>query len=1011
MRLAAGSILLVAVATASASSAFAFSPASLSSRAAGPPAAATRTSSSSSSSSSLRSSSDRPFFASEISDTLDRPPTEGTSSSAPVNGGAATVASRPLGSQELLMLPRQYGPGDATFPPMSHVSAAVLSSTPDVETLGPALEEAMRVHPLLRSVVRGTGEPEERIDAFNMVRRGDADPPTFVERPVGSFAWRDVLDVVDAGDDLEGSWTDAFRSRLDDGIVSTGNNVLWKAELHKSRDGGRCALLLRFNHAISDQSSANLLLDQILSTLASIEDGGSPERYEPNGMPEPIENCVLGEEGRSKGVGPDVLNGFSPQTALYVAGKAGEDARGPVTLPDQYAKKQGNPILNALTTISGRAAGGAKDQQEQAGAAGCAGRSSVVQFRTLSEGATAKLLGRCREEGVTISNALSAAAALAATDFIGEGGERTYKVLQSLDMRRYELANKDTCDTVGCHAGSMDLMHGPLPDKLGDAVRSNRKSKSTFWDLAREGRDQTASFTKDNSGPEEAVRVFDFAMRVSDMNNLVHLTAMSKSGEGRAYSAGVTNAGVYERQAAARKAGEEGRGTLKSQHGRYTIESLHFATSHARTGCLYQASCLTVDGKLSMTFHPAAPLVPAETNAAFADAFVDLLEAVAEPVTAEEENSLPSIPKGSLTAVAAIGVVVANLIHAPAWADFLSNVATMKENVPPEDFWPALNFWIFFAVGHPILQPILWISDVLHGTPGPMVADLVPALFLAGNAAVIYAFAASKELQRAANVAALGAFLAYVGAGLDGTAGLGDYNLALNDQYEGRVVKGCPAYEDVRQPSMDNFDLEKYQGKWYEQKFHDWTQFKEVYDTTLDIRLTPDGKGWTDDFAVKGPAPKSAVLSWDKSPVANGAHYFLFGRVDDKDPTGVLRESGFGVEFPNYIVDVKKDAKTGEYTEAIQFQCLERGGVRVFEGINFMSRAPVMTEAEMAEMHGRAEKAGMYPYGANPGQMHQVERRDAALGEVDNSWQRMWRAIGFDKLLELLTESIEDGGR
>jgi lipocalin len=41
---------------------------------------------------------------------------------------------------------------------------------------------------------------------------------------------------------------------------------------------------------------------------------------------------------------------------------------------------------------------------------------------------------------------------------------------------------------------------------------------------------------------------------------------------------------------------------------------------------------------------------------------------------------------------------------------------------------------------------------------------------------------------------------------------------------------------------MDGFDLEKYQGKWYEVKFHDWTQFKEVYDTTLDIKLTSDGK-------------------------------------------------------------------------------------------------------------------------------------------------------------------------
>ena len=80
----------------------------------------------------------------------------------------------------------------------------------------------------------------------------------------------------------------------------------------------------------------------------------------------------------------------------------------------------------------------------------------------------------------------------------------------------------------------------------------------------------------------------------------------------------------------------------------------------------------------------------------------------------------------------------------------------------------------------------------------------------------------------------------------------------------------------------------------------------------LYLQLTQDGKGWIDDFGVKGPAPDSAKLSWDKSPVANGAHYFLFGRVDDRDPPGVLRESGFGVEFPNYIVDVQKDSD-GEF--------------------------------------------------------------------------------------------------
>ena len=70
-----------------------------------------------------------------------------------------------------------------------------------------------------------------------------------------------------------------------------------------------------------------------------------------------------------------------------------------------------------------------------------------------------------------------------------------------------------------------------------------------------------------------------------------------------------------------------------------------------------------------------------------------------------------------------------------------------------------------------------------------------------------------------------------------------------------------------------------------------------------------------------------------------------------------------------------------------------------------------MTGSEMNAMHARAEKAGMFPYGASPEQMHTVARYPQDAPPVDNSWQAMWRAIGFDKLLELVTESIEDGGR
>lgn len=79
-----------------------------------------------------------------------------------------------------------------------------------------------------------------------------------------------------------------------------------------------------------------------------------------------------------------------------------------------------------------------------------------------------------------------------------------------------------------------------------------------FWGIAKEGKSQTAAFVE-SDGPSHAVRVFDFAMTIADLNNLVHLTAQSKDTQGRAYSAGFTNAGVYERLDAFEMESEDGK--------------------------------------------------------------------------------------------------------------------------------------------------------------------------------------------------------------------------------------------------------------------------------------------------------------------------------------------------------------------------------------------------------------------------------------------------------------------
>ena len=469
---------------------------------------------------------------------------------------------RELGSQELLMLPRQYSPNpDVTFTSLNHVSCAILSETPSESVLKKAINQVISAHPLLQCKIEGDGEPEKRIDLFKMVREGEPNPCTFVSLP-GQFSADNVLKVVDVpGSDraaLDASWQESFNRDLDDGSwCEVESSPLWKVELHRPKGPtqGPCALLLSFNHAISDQSSASRLTDQIVSVMAEIEAKGKVlNRPVSQKIPLSVEESVLGSGQRWADI---QAGGISPGTIKYVAGKAAEETKSPVILPD--GASTGGGVLGALATISGNAAGGEDKNSLE--------RKSTLQFRSLSNEATSALLTKCRENGVSITNALSAAATLTATDCVDNGKqsgkERNYKVLQSLDMRRFG-EQLDKGESVGCLAGSMDLMHGPLPDRFGEKLRSNpnKVMLKKFWDLAKEGKDQTAAFIE-SDGPKHAVRVFDFAMTISDLNNLVYLTAQSKDSQGRAYSVGFTNAGVYERLDAFEKEGDGERKSIK----------------------------------------------------------------------------------------------------------------------------------------------------------------------------------------------------------------------------------------------------------------------------------------------------------------------------------------------------------------------------------------------------------------------------------------------------------------
>ncbi|GKY96954.1 hypothetical protein MPSEU_000654400 [Mayamaea pseudoterrestris] len=380
--------------------------------------------------------------------------------------------SRNLGSQELLMLPRQYALSSEKFAQMNHVMVATLNRTPSLTMLHKAIQTIQQAHPLLRARVQGTGEPEKRIDLFQMVRVGEPDPLRFVAND-DQFHVDDILHVVQVAspDALEASWKRAFAKDLDCGDwCQIDAGPLWKLELHTttiateanafSSNNVPCALVFSFNHAISDQSSANRILDQILEVLSTMESGGtsaSPIRLMQHDLPVSMEESVLGRDQQWKKAG---TSGLSIGTLQYVIGKAAETLKNPVILPEQTTLKHEaasstNPLVGALSIISGQAAGGIDDATST--------RKSTVQFRSLSKDVTSALLHACRAQGVSITHALTAAMTLTLSDFIDRGSfaksqqqERNYKILESLDMRRFG-AKLDNGETRCLHGWE----HGP----------------------------------------------------------------------------------------------------------------------------------------------------------------------------------------------------------------------------------------------------------------------------------------------------------------------------------------------------------------------------------------------------------------------------------------------------------------------------------------------------------------------------------------------------------------------
>lgn len=94
----------------------------------------------------------------------------------------------------------------------------------------------------------------------------------------------------------------------------------------------------------------------------------------------------------------------------------------------------------------------------------------------------------------------------------------------------------------------------------------------------------------------------------------VETEAENPSTLGRGYSCGISNAGVYGG---------------KSKYGDLTLRSIFYGVNTAGTGCLFQLSTVSVDGRLCLNFKAPEPIVSRDTVSAFADGFCHILNVIA----------------------------------------------------------------------------------------------------------------------------------------------------------------------------------------------------------------------------------------------------------------------------------------------------------------------------------------------------------------------------------------------
>jgi len=541
---------------------------------------------------------------------------------------------RPLGSMERLLCARRSWNSAMTT---AHVSAALLQGPPPTEDeLLAGLTWVLQRHPLLRACVRGKGK---------FAVRGATPYPLHSDYLGRAVAYNEELLRVYPDEDIQhfapsplsaeelgrralrversGAWRRGFRREMDELLLDEeGDGPLWRLTLYADEgSAAESVLVYAANHAISDQLSFNLVLSQLLRACAESRAGRALPPPEPLPLPPSVEGALLGKEQRQA---EDIKSRLE-----LIIGRFGEPVGPTVPLPEML----GGPRKLLPSWEPGRARWASiKYALWQLGASGMKvlprwvprgeqitpeleplyehrGRRTGVALRTVDAADLSALRLACRSRGVTVC----AAAALGASDAMGEPsrGRERYKLLQAVDMRPLGEHAADWAEgTVVAGTGSLDLLLD-LPSAAGEAVRAGAIDQ--FWACASECHRQTREWIA-AGWARESLLLFSCGWEFMNMNRVVELGSQDRTTLGRAYSAGISNVGVYSHD---------------TKYGDLTLSELYFGISQTVSAPSISVSSVTVDGKLCVTVAYATPIWSEDDASSYADDLITTLRAAA----------------------------------------------------------------------------------------------------------------------------------------------------------------------------------------------------------------------------------------------------------------------------------------------------------------------------------------------------------------------------------------------